>query len=1503
MQKKFKSQLIHSLLLCSLLLAPVATVANTTVAQAAVDNEAKTEQTLRAAQQFAAFSKEDQANIKAQLQNQGIDTAKLSDAQLAGQTVKVMVQLPGATGNAKAGRQVFSKTSMADMNKASTKVINGQGAVAKAAQKITGNKVAARFGYLLNGFTINAKVSQISQLKKISGVKTVVPTTVYKPMDKWGNAVGGVDQVWQDQKLKGTGTAVAVIDTGIDPTHKDLRLSDPSKVKLSKTKAESLITQLGHGKWYSDKVPYAYNYSDGTANTVIDTGYGEMHGMHVAGIIGANGLPTKDETKSVVGVAPEAQILAMKVFSNTAGHGITDEQTIQAIEDADKLGADVINMSLGSSVGFDSDNETEALAKAAKDGVIPVVSASNDGLSTSDDATNVVNKETTADSGTVGSPSTGSSVISVASAHNSHQVNAVLSATGDGQAVFAKPQMYQLADGTDISSLNGKQLYIAKNGKDGLPGIGNPDDFDKSVAGKIAVVARGSIAFTAKQANAKAAGAAGVIIIDNKDEETLAFSLDKSIPTFALSLAGGKELLSFAEKKPAAKYVFTAGNQVVADSDYGDLSNFTSWGPTPTLSFKPDITAPGGMVWSLANDNKYQSMQGTSMASPFIAGVSALMAESLRGRVPKAELSTYVKTALMNTSKVMMDTTHKDTVVSPRRQGAGLVQAEKAISDQVFATGNEGQPSVALRQIKSSNTSFTIQLDNVSSKAAQYKFNDYGGVYADGKAMDEASYDVKQAGAGIQVASATDAQGQSVLTSDGQIAVAPGAKVTVTFALSLPASATNNYVEGFVGFQSADSQDGTAADLVVPYMGYYGDWTDQKVFDDPIYDDSSVYGTSYFSDADKNILGLSADGKTIWQDTVAISPNDDDSQDTATPTFSLFRNVENAEINIYDQDPTNNPGAKPIRTLYKDPQVLKTYYDTTAGAYTNYSTAGLTWDGTVWDSQKGKQVTAPDGQYYYQISGVPVGADESARQSQTLKLKVDTKAPTISLSNQALSHDGNGKYFLTVGADDFGGSGLANGNTIAITINGHSHAYQLPALSGPQSGETVNVPITDDQQLAAIQDGRNEVTASMSDNAGNIGTASVTTDNTQFNQENLSLYNLSYGQTISSTTENYDAKTKTISVTGAYTGAQFYINGTAVKPDEKQQFTAKGIAVPTNGVFVFSRDADGQDVIKTVRTRVATTAPAVTLSGITGNAAQSTTGSFKIAGTAQPADNIASVVATNTTTKAKTDLTGSLAAGANNTASFSGDVALQYGANTISLAVTDKDGNTTTKTITVQSKDDSQFVGDHTKILNMSNDIGLDSLNVAIKGDKHYDADKHTYTIEGTLRRPIDKNGLKIGEVNGQQTTIQWDPKTLAFKATVPVKDNAFNSIPIQVFYQGKAIFSGSVQLIVDTTLPTLNFGNHGMTVDKDGVYHVKADANPFVLTGEATDNHDGAMLTINGSVIANQTLTFNYHDGNNGQPIKFSVPLYLQSGDNYIQVTMNDGVGNQVQRTIDVEY
>jgi len=278
----------------------------------------------------------------------------------------------------------FSELTVATRKNAEKKILEEQNRVK---EQIKDKKIAVKFLHefttIYNGFSAEVKYKDIEKIEKIKQVKNVFISNKYerpkeKPEMKYSKELVEAQKAWQAAGFKGEGMVVGIVDSGIDYTHKDMKLTDPSKAKLSKEKVEKLVKDNGlPGKFYTDKVPYGYNYMD-QSDEIRDLGSAaSMHGMHVAGIVGANG----DEANGgILGVAPEAQLLALKVFGNDPDAGYTyGDVYVKAMDDAIKLGADVLNLSLGSPAGFVSpdDPEQQAVKRAVDSGVLVSISAGN----------------------------------------------------------------------------------------------------------------------------------------------------------------------------------------------------------------------------------------------------------------------------------------------------------------------------------------------------------------------------------------------------------------------------------------------------------------------------------------------------------------------------------------------------------------------------------------------------------------------------------------------------------------------------------------------------------------------------------------------------------------------------------------------------------------------------------------------------------------------------------------------------------------------------------------------------------------------------------------------------------------------------------------------------------------------------------------------------------------------------------------------------------------------
>ncbi|MGV8982506.1 S8 family serine peptidase [Clostridium sp.] len=782
---------------------------------------------------------------------------------------------------------------------------------------------------------------------------------------------------WQVSKYKGEGMVISIIDSGIDYRHKDMRLTDPSKAKLKNKNTG------GKGKYFTDKVPYGYNYADKNQNIIDD---GSMHGMHVAGIVAANGISTEvSKFEAIQGVAPEAQLLAMKVFSNDPDYpSCNDEDVVAAIQDSVKLGADVINMSLGSDSGFVENSAPiqQAIKDAEEKGVVIVVSAGNSAYSTSPEKVADI-----VDTSVISSPSIAKEALSVASIQNSMLIAEAL-AYKVGNVY--KDIAYSSSEITPIGILKGDYDVVDC-------GLGTTEDIkDINIKGKVALIKRGDITFIEKKLNAQAAGSIAIIIYNGDGESGyISMALDANVKIPSMFITNEDGILIQSAIKGGTKIKFPDKKINIVNPTKGYMSDFTSWGPTPDLEFKPEVTAPGGDILSTVNDNDYKYMSGTSMASPHIAGIMALVLQHMKelkldNLTPKAKAE-LAKQLVINTAKPQIDATSDETSIpySPRIQGAGLADAASAVKSNVTVIDEKGNSTVELKQINGLTKQFTLTFRNYGIIDETYAI----------KTPNVVLYDKSDEATDLILKDATVSLGKD------KIIVPAGSTVNLKVTLNIPVDTPKGiFLEGFLSFEST-SNEGQA--LGVPYMGFYGEWDESLIMDKPIWDSDSYLGqTAVYQlseNDDESLLGhVYLDKETLLPviDETTIAASGANGKIRINPKVALLRNAKTMIVDIVDDKGNLVRGLGEKKDLYKDlwsPEPMDILQDD------NYEESpAFIWDLTSYNPVNGKYETVKDGQYYFQIKASIGLSTASKYQTMKLPIKVDSTKPIISMTSQNL---------------------------------------------------------------------------------------------------------------------------------------------------------------------------------------------------------------------------------------------------------------------------------------------------------------------------------------------------------------------------------------------------------------------------------------------------------------------------------------------------------------------
>ena len=662
----------------------------------------------------------------------------------------------------------------------------------------------------------------------------------------------------------GSGMVVAVLDTGLDSAHSAFSPANFTSNKLGLTYQDvaAVLNQTVASGMHSgltvddvfinNKVPFGYDYADNDPD-VYSTH--NNHGTHVSGVIVG-----KDDV--ITGVAPNAQLVAMKIFSDVMDTARAS-WILSALEDCVILGVDVINMSLGTACGFARETDEEIISgvyeKIRQHGISCIVAASNSYSSAyGSEANGNLPLTSNPDIGTVGSPGTYKGVMSVASIsgektpyllHNGKIIYFIEANNGAAQEQDFVDKILGDKESAELE-------YVV------IPGVGSSADYTGlDVKGKIVLVRRGTNTFEEKSMIAEAQGAIGIMIYNNVSGDIKMSVGDAQLAVCSISQDDGKMLAAAGNGKLTISKKQTSGPFI---------SDFSSWGPTPSLNIKPEITAHGGNILSSVTGGGYDRLSGTSMACPNLAGVVILLRQYVVENFPgiaddNVKVNELVYKLMMSTADIALNKNGLPYAV--RKQGAGLANLYKSLDTKAYITtfdkNGEAMDKTKLElgddAKKTGVYEMTFAIKNFGSAALSYDIGAY--VLTEGVSdtltnagettVTEEAYAL---GGAIEIVSVSGGtrNGKNVTVNAGE-----EAKVTVKITLTdadkkyLDDSFENGmYVEGFI---TLTATAGTEIDMSIPYLAFYGDWTVAPLFDREYYE----------THADELDDGLSPEDKTM----------------------------------------------------------------------------------------------------------------------------------------------------------------------------------------------------------------------------------------------------------------------------------------------------------------------------------------------------------------------------------------------------------------------------------------------------------------------------------------------------------------------------------------------------------------------------------------------------------------------------------------------------------------
>jgi len=571
--------------------------------------------------------------------------------------------------------------------------IHEQQRVVRAQVEASEAQVVGILDTVANAFIVNIADEKAAKLATIPGVLRVHPVRKFKLVLDHALPLHHVPEAWQQVGLgnAGAGMKIAMIDTGIDVQHAGFQ--DPSLTVPAGFPRMNASSDLAYT---NNKVIVARSYSSLFDSPDPDPSARDHVGHGTATAMAAAGVANTGPLAAISGVAPKAWLGSYKVFGSPGvNDGASESAVLTAIEDAVNDGMDVISLSLGSleASRIQDDIEVQALERAAGLGIIVVVAAGNDGPAPN----------------TIASPGTAPSAITVGASKND-RVFAGSAAIGGGPPVVALPG----SGANSPTPITAPLASVAALDENGLACVPLPNG---SLQGRIALILRGQCTFSSKLTNAQSAGAvAALVVVDAQEQDPFTMGVrSATLPASMVGNADGVVIEQQLAQNPSlsATLSFTPGP---LSASTGGLVTFSSQGPSVDLSVKPDLIAVGVNFYTATQsfDKKgemydptgYTITQGTSFATPLVAGAAALLKAARPGLT-----NAQYRSLLIDSAGAAWGTA--------QQTGAGILNMAAALNATAAATPAElsfqvgdGNPnlsrSLTISNLGSSSTVFQL---------------------------------------------------------------------------------------------------------------------------------------------------------------------------------------------------------------------------------------------------------------------------------------------------------------------------------------------------------------------------------------------------------------------------------------------------------------------------------------------------------------------------------------------------------------------------------------------------------------------------------------------------------------------------------------------------------------------------------------------------------------------------------------------------------------------------
>jgi minor extracellular serine protease Vpr len=574
-------------------------------------------------------------------------------------------------------------------------------------------RITSQYYTVMNAVAVKLNGAAIGRLRRNANVLSVEYNALYHPLMSQSYKLINAQGAWAEaggRANAGAGVKVGVIDSGIDYRHPFL---DPAGFSYPSgfPRCDAADRTATGCKNVSPKVIVArvfYNRNNQTRYDALPVKGEGDHGTHVsgtiAGVTGKTAVVNGVTINDMSGIAPKAWLGNYNVFPGAVVNA-RSEDIINAVEAAANDGMQVLNLSLGGGYHGNNDLLAKGLDNAVTGGIVVAVAAGNSGPGPS----------------TIESPGRARNILTAGASTNNHFV---------GQPVTFGATTVGAAVG-DFDPLPAGTFQIFDTGNNGCASV------SAAASGKVAVINRGTCVFSQKVANAKAAGAVGVLVINNVAGDPTAMARSAGfaddLPAVMIGKADGAALRTSGATSITAVASFS--EFITSNGDI--LAGFSSQGPTRVdFAIKPDLTSVGVNVLSsvacpatgtCGGEGDWAFYSGTSMATPHLAGSAAV----LRGLHP-LWTPAQIKSALANNADlVVKNAFDASTTVGPMQQGGGRENLTEA-ADTSISLAPISASFGRLSASRTNATAMTIKITNLTASpqtfaVAEHRFTPTAG--------------------------------------------------------------------------------------------------------------------------------------------------------------------------------------------------------------------------------------------------------------------------------------------------------------------------------------------------------------------------------------------------------------------------------------------------------------------------------------------------------------------------------------------------------------------------------------------------------------------------------------------------------------------------------------------------------------------------------------------------------------------------------------------------------